>query len=41
MEKDIGLVILEHLRNQLHVHILNVDLLDKLVSELCRILLSH
>lgn len=32
MEEDIGLVVLEHLGDQLDVHILNVDLLDGIVS---------
>jgi hypothetical protein len=32
MEEDIGLVVLEHLGDQLDVHILNVDLLDAIVS---------
>jgi len=33
MEEDVGLVVLEHLRNKLDVHVLNVDLLeDVLVS---------
>lgn len=32
MEQNIRLVVLEHLRNQLNVHILDVDFLDLLVS---------
>lgn len=32
MEEDIRLVVFEHLRNQLNVHVLDVDFLNLLVS---------
>jgi hypothetical protein len=32
MEKDVGLVVLEHLGNKLNVHVLDVDFLKTLFS---------
>lgn len=32
VEQDVGLVVLEHLSDQLHVHVLDVDLLKTLVE---------
>ena len=29
VKEHIWLIVLEHLRNQLHIHVLNVDFLDK------------
>ena len=36
MEEDIGLVVLEHLSDQLDIHVLNVDFLDD-VSTMARL----
>lgn len=32
VKQDIGLIVLEHLRNKLRVHILDVDLLEVLIQ---------